>query len=205
MSELHISRRRLVGLGAVGALGVVLGPGTALADTEDRHEVGLLRWDLVQPTPASTVTVVVAGGTDVARDAATGDTISLTGSGESRPHKHKATGGGTFLHKHANGTEVGHGVYVVTSFKSFTNFGGSLAGTGLTDGIDDIHKTTGGILSLMVHLTSTAGMTADGVLDVHCSLPGGKPTTEGVQLSIPAFHLDFIQQSGFTLFHVLDD
>jgi hypothetical protein len=193
MGELHISRRRLVGLGAVGALGVVLGPGPALADTENQEEVGLLRWDLVQPTPASTVTVVVAGGTDVARDAATGDTISLTGSGESRPHKRTATGGGTFLHKHANGTEVGHGVYVVTSFKSFT------------DGIDDIHETTGGILSLMVHLTSTAGMSADALLEVHCDLPGSKPTTEGIRLSIPAFHLDFIPQSGFTLFHVLDD
>src|SRR5437879_504218 len=74
------------------------------------------RWDLVQRTPASSVTVVVAGGTDVARDAATSVRISLTGSGEVRPHKGKATGGGTFVHRHSNGNEVGHGVYVVTGF-----------------------------------------------------------------------------------------
>jgi hypothetical protein len=205
MGEVHISRRRLVGAGAVGALGVLLAPEAVLADSDNHKEVELLRWDLVQPTPASSVTVVVAGGTDVARDAATGDTVSLTGSGEARPHKGKATGGGTFVHQHSNGSEVGHGVYVVTGFKSFSNGGGSLAGIGLTDGIDDINKTTGGILTLGVHLTATSGQAADAVLEVHCELPGSTPTKEGVRLTVPAFHLDFVQQSGFTLFHVLED
>jgi hypothetical protein len=66
--------------------------------------------------------------------------MSLTGSGEARPHKRRASGGGTFVHKHANGSEVAHGVYVVTAFDSFANGGGTLVGTGLTDGIDALNR-----------------------------------------------------------------
>src|SRR5262249_25579305 len=142
---------------------------------------------------------VLAGGSDVGRDAATGDTIILTGSGEARPQRHKSTGGGTFVHKHANGSEVAHGVYVVTAFNSFANGGGSLVGTGLTDGIDALNKTTGGLLKLKVHLTATSGLTADGALEVHCGLPGGKPEEEGIRLSILTFN--FVQDGGNTLFH----
>ncbi len=185
MSEPLISRRRLVGAGAVGALGVLLAPGTVLADGENGEEVDL--------------------GTDVAKDAASGDTISLTGSGEVRPKSHKATGGGTSVHKHADGSEVAHGVFVVTAFNSFANGGGSLVGTGLTDGIDVLSRTTGGVLKLSVHLRSSTGMQADGVLEVDCHLPGGRDVPEGVRLSVPTFNLNFVQDSGFTLFHVLDD
>src|SRR5713226_7505675 len=141
-----ISRRRLAGAGAIGTLGVLLAPAAVFAGSENREEVELLRWDLPQFPQG----VALAGGTDVARDAATGDTISLTGSGEARPQKHKATGGGTFVHRHANGSEFLHGVYVVTGFKSFVNGGGSLVGTGLIDGIDELKKTIGGLLSLNV-------------------------------------------------------
>ena len=199
MGALHISRRRLVGAGAVGALGVLLAPEAVLADGEKGEEVELLRWDLIQIVQGT----VLVGGIDVARDAATGDTISLSGSGEARPRKASATGGGTFLHTHAHGTEVAHGVYVVTAFNSFANGGGSLVGTGRTDGIDELRNTTGGLLALRVHLTATSSVTADGVLEVHCSLPGGKPDTEGVRLSVLTFN--FVQDSGFTLFHILDE
>jgi hypothetical protein len=201
MSEPRISRRRLVGAGAVGALGVFLAPEAVLAGGENGEEVELLRWDLIQIVQG----VVLAGGTDVAKDAASGDKISLTGSGEVRPESHKATGGGTFVHKHADGSEVGHGVYVVTAFISFANGGGSLVGTGLTDGIDVLNRTTGGVLKCRVHLTSSAGLQADGVLEVDCHLPGGRDVPEGIKLSVPQFNLNFAPDSGFTLFHVLDD
>ena len=199
MGEVGISRRRLVGAGVIGALGVLLAPEAVLADGDNHEEVDLLRWDLIQIVQG----VVLAGGTDVARDAATGDTVSLTGSGQSRPRQHKADGGGTFLHKHPNGSEVAHGVYLVTGFKSFVNGGGSLVGTGLTDGIDELKHTTGGLLSMNVHLMPASGGSLSGVLEVHCSLPGGKPETEGVRLSVATFK--FVQDTGFTLFHVLDD
>ncbi len=199
MGEVRISRRRLVGAGAVGTVGVLLAPVAVFADTEDPDDVDLLRWDLIQIVQG----VILAGGTDVGRDAATGDMVSLTGSGDARPGKHRATGGGTFVHKHANGSEVAHGVYVVTGFKSFVNGGGSLVGTGLTDGIDELNKTTGGLLSLSVRLMPASGGSADGVLEVHCELPGGRPDTEGIRLSVLTFK--FAQASGFTLFHVLED
>ena len=169
------------------------------ADAENTDEVDLLRWDLIQIVQG----VILAGGTDVGRDAATGDMVSLTGSGDARPGKHRATGGGTFVHKHANGSEVAHGVYVVTGFKSFVNGGGSLVGTGRTDGIDELNNTTGGLLSLSVRLMPASGGSADGVLEVHCDLPGGRPDTEGIRLSVLTFK--FAQASGFTLFHVLQD
>ena len=125
MGEVGISRRRLVGVGAIGALCVLLAPEAVLADGDNHEEIELLRWDLIQIVQG----VVLAGGTDVARDSATGDTVSLTGSGQSRPQQHKADGGGTFLHEHANGSEVAHGVHLVTGLKSFVNGGGSLVGT----------------------------------------------------------------------------
>ena len=199
MGEVRISRRRLVGAGAVGTVGVLLAPVAVFADGENTDEVDLLRWDLIQIVQG----VILAGGTDVGRDAATGDMVSLTGSGDARPGKHRATGGGTFVHKHANGSEVAHGVYVVTGFKSFVNGGGSLVGTGLTDGIDELNNTTGGLLSLSVRLMPASGGSADGVLEVHCDLPGGRPDTEGIRLSVLTFK--FAQASGFTLFHVLQD
>ncbi len=200
MGEEGISRRRLVGAVAVGAAGVLLGPGAVFAnDGDERENVDLLRWDLVQIVQG----VVLAGGTDVGRDATSGDTVSLTGSGDARPGKHKATGGGTFFHKHANGSEEAHGVYTVTGFKSFVNGGGSLVGTGLTDGIDELKKTRGGLLSLNVGLKPASGGSIDAVLEVHCDLPGGKPETEGIQLSVLTFK--FVQDSGATLFHVLQD
>jgi hypothetical protein len=201
MSEAVISRRRLVGAGAVGALGVLLAPGAVLAEGENGEEVELLRWDLIQIVQG----VVLAGGTDVAKDAASGDKMSLTGSGDVRPKSHKATGGGTFVHKHADGTKVADGVYVVTAFNSFANGGGTLVGTGLTDGIDVLNRTTGGVLKLSVHLMSSTGLQADGVLEVDCHLPGGREVPEGVKLSVPKFNLNFTADSGFTLFHVLDD
>jgi hypothetical protein len=40
-------------------------------------------------------------------------------------------------------------------------------------------------------------------LEIHCDLPGGQPDTEGIVLTLGPFN--FVQHTGFTLFHVLDD
>jgi hypothetical protein len=198
MGSPQISRRRFVGAGVAGTLGVLLAPGSALAKSNNNDEPGLLRWDLVTVDNG----VVIPGGADVARDAATGDVGTLTGSGQARPGDEQAAGGGTFVHRQANGREVAHGIYWVTGFNSFENLGGSLAGIGLIDAIGDIGDTSGGILSLKVHLRAVSGQSADGVLEVHCDLPGGGPTTEGIRLKVGP--LDFVQQSGTTLFHILN-
>jgi hypothetical protein len=102
-----------------------------------------------------------------------------------------------------DGSEFSHGVYFVTEFDSFANGGGSLVGVGVTDGIDELNKTTGGVLSLRVHGLASSGGSFDGVLGVHCVLPGSAHTTEGVTLSVGPFQ--FVQDTGATLFHVLAD
>jgi hypothetical protein len=201
MGEARISRRRFVTAGAVGTLGALLAPETVFAD-DDRPE--LLRWDLVSVTADK---VVLSGGTDVGK-AANGDKVSLTGSGEAQPGEHKATGGGTFMHKTALGALVASGVYFVTGFKSFAKPGGSLAGLGLIDGIDTLKHTTGGELTMSIHGIIDAppakkGGMVDAVLGVHCELPGGATTIhEGITLSV--LGLNFVQDSGTTLFHVLE-
>ena len=198
MGQLPISRRRILIAGTAGTLGVLLTPGAVFA--KKPKEVKLLRWDL----PMITSGVVVPGGTDVARDAATGDTINLTGSGQAEPKDHSAAGGGTFVHRHANGSEVAHGVYFVRGFRSFENADGTLVGTGLTDGIGELDETIGGVLSLDVRLLPSSGGSVDGVLGVHCHLPGSTDNSikEGVTLSVAS--LSFVQGTGATLFHVLD-
>jgi len=185
----------MLGAGAAGALGVLLAPEAVLAQAEVDH----LRWDLVAVGSGA----VVPGGTDVATDAASSDMVSLTGSGFARPDEGTASGGGTFVHRHSNGTEVAHGVYVVTGFKSFQNAGGTLVGTGLTDAIGRLDETTGGVLSLDVSLLPDGGSPLAAVLGVHCSLPGSSPVVEGATLSVGNFN--FMQTEGsLTLFHVLD-
>jgi len=196
MKDLKVSRRQVLkGAGAVGVLGALGIPATVFADDE---EVELLRWDLVHFPQR----LVLSGGENMATDAATGDILTLTGSGEAAPKKETATGGGTFVHTHANGTEVVHGVYKVTGFRSFRAAGGSLAPTGLADGIGTIAQTIGGLLVMdITAMTSTCGSVA-GVLGVDCALPGVEfPIEEGVHLDVLSFH--FKQSGGFTLFHVL--
>ena len=196
MKDLMVSRRQVLkGAGAVGVLGALGIPATVIAGDE---EVELLRWDLVQVPQG----LVLAGGQDIAKDAATGDILTLTGSGEAAPKKETATGGGTFVHTHANGTELAHGVYKVTGFQSFKAAGGSLAPTGLADGIGTIAQTTGGLLVMNIAAMPSTGGSVAGVFGVDCAVPGVEfPIEEGVHLDVLSFH--FKQSGGFTLFHVL--
>jgi len=195
MADKFLSRRKFLGVGAAGTLGVLLTPQSVLADDE---QVELLRWDLVAVNQG----VVLSGGQDKAKDAASGDVVTLTGSGQVAPKKETATGGGTFVHKHANGTEVAHGVYTVTGFQSFKAAGGTLVGRGLVDGIGTLKQTIGGVLLMHVALKPSGGGSITGVLGVDCSLPGVEfPIEEGVTLAAGTFK--FKQAGGATLFHVL--
>ncbi len=197
MGDARISRRRFVTAGAIGTLGALVAPETVFAQ-EDQPES--IRWDLVAVGGGA----VVPGGTDVGRDAATGDTLSLTGSGFARPGEGTATGGGTFTHRNAAGTEIAHGIYYVTGFKTFTNGGGSLAGILTTDAIGRLDQTTGGKLFVRVHLVAVSGEMLNGVLGVHCVLPGGAPAEEGITVTVDNTPLNFTQDKGGTLFHLLE-
>jgi len=200
MGEL-LSRRQLLGAGAAGTLGILAAPRAVLA----REEVVNLRWDLV----VNEFGAVVPGGSVVADDASTNDTVSLAGSGFATPHRHMASGGGTWVRRHADFSFVDAGEFLVTGLNSFTDGGGSLAGTGVTDAIGELDRTTGGILSLNIAAIGTSSFTA--VLEILCSLPGSSTPTGGIRLVIAQLGLDFEPPergggilSGSTLFHVLE-
>ena len=194
MADKFLNRRTFLSVGAAAAAGVLIAPRAVLADDE---EVELLRWDLVH-FPQH----VVLPGQDVAKDAASGDVVTLTGSGEVEPKKGIATGGGTFVHSHSDGTEVMHGVYTVTGLTSFTPAGGTLVGLPLRDGIGTLDQTMGGELVMAVALMPSTGGALTGTLEVDCTIPGVElHIEEGVNLSVGSFH--FEKAGGATLFHIL--
>jgi hypothetical protein len=208
------------------ALGILLAATTATSsspgnDRGQQNENGgrqsrFVRWDFVLIANG----VAVAGGTDVSTDAATKDTIALTGSGHAEPQKNEAAGGGTFVHKHPDGSLVAKGAYVVTGFVSWQPLrGGNFAKTGLVDGIgngtgssEDEGEPSSGILTVSVRFipdgaAPSAGV--DGVLSVHCNLPdtvggdfeGFTVTMDGLSFT-PAANGD-PNAHGVTLFHRL--
>ncbi len=122
-----------------------------------------------------------------------GDRIEITGQGTLQPSANKATGGGTFVHKHGSKV-VGQGTWTATSLVSFISYGTS----------PEVLPANfeGGLSVMTVHLTSADGSVQfDGVLTVDCligSVPAG--AEEGVTLTIPGV-IDFDDiVSGFTLF-----
>jgi hypothetical protein len=172
-----------------------LAPIGAFADDQGKGK--LVRWDLVQIVHS----VVLPGGIDTGLDSASGKLVRLSGSGQAEPARRQAAGGGTFVALNSDGTESAHGVYFVTSFDAFHNGGGTLVATGLTDGIGELEETTGGTLSLNVHLVPSSGPARDGVLTIHCVLPGSSPEIEGITLVTGP--RTFTQHGGATLFHVV--
>lgn len=197
MKDKQLSRRQVLkGAGAIGVLGAIGVPTTVFAGDE---EVELLRWDIVH-FPQN----VGLPGKATAKDAATGDVVTLTGTGQIEPKKRTATGGGTFVHTHHDGSPPVNGVYVVTGFLSFTPAGGTLAGLGLTDGIGTLAQTVGGLIVVSVNVMPVGHSPLSGVLHVDCDVPGVEfPIKEGVSLSVGTF--DFVKETdgGFTDFHVL--
>src|SRR6266851_3088548 len=150
MKDQVLSRRQV--LKGAGAVGVLGALGIPTTVFADDEEVELLRWDLVHFPQR----LVLTGGEEM------------------------ATGGGTFVHRHANGTEVAHGVYKATGFQSFKAAGGSLAPTGLADGIGTLAQTMGGLLVVNIAAMPATGGSIGGVLGIDCALPGVEfPIEEG--------------------------
>ena len=172
------------------------------SSAQQRRALGLhVRFDL----PQILQNTVLTGGKDVGVDGPTGDTVELTGSGEFTPGIGNAAGGGTFVHKHSDGTEVAHGVWVVTGFATWRPGGGSLPSI-LTDGIGEITETSAGIVALHVRLVPEGGESSlNAILEVHCHLPGASfDTEEGIRLIVGPFVFDQDPVlHGVTLFHIL--
>lgn len=194
--------------------------GTDARRASDEHAKGgerhhaFVRWDLIQAVNG----VAIPGGKDVATDATTKDTITLTGSGQVEPRELEAAGGGTFVHQHADGTVVAKGSYFVTGFVSWRPLaGGDFGKTGLVDGIGNGTGATpnegepsSGILTLDVRLVpdgTAPSAGTNGVLSVHCHLPGTLVDTfEGVALDVGNLHFTAAANptaDGITLFHRL--
>lgn len=168
----------------------------APSSAQQRQALGHhVRFDLVQIVQDT----VLAGGADVGHDATSGDRVELTGSGEFKPGTGGAAGGGTFVHRRADESEVAHGIWVVTGFASWTPGGGSLP---LADGIGEASEASAGIVTLNVRLIPEGGAPLSAILEVHCLLPGASiDTEEGIRLIVGPFV--FEQDGGGTLFHIL--
>jgi len=181
--------RRILGL---ASLSVIAFP--AVSTAQPRALGHTVRWDLVQIVQST----ALAGGADVARDAPTGDTFTLTGSGDAEPAEKTANGGGTIVHHFAATGVESHGVYVVTGFISWEPGGGQAP---FTDGIGDADEASAGVLTLAIRIFREAGGFSDATLVVNCRLPGATvDVKEGIELSVAAFHAT--QNGGVTLFHV---
>jgi hypothetical protein len=159
-----------------------------------------VRWDLVLVVQDT----AIAGGANVATDLNVMDTITMTGSGQANPEVADATGGGLFTHRRADGSEVAHGVYVVTNFIGWSAAGGTRLAP---DGIGHADEARAGELRMGVRLFPEGASPSDGVFTVHCALPGAAyEIWEGVSLIIGP--VVFQQPTppdppqGVTLFHV---
>ena len=177
-------------------------------ESSGQRAAGLWRWDLIQ---IGLGTTALPGGTDTSSDAATGETISLTGSGQFRPSARTASGGGTFVHKRADGSEVAHGIYTVSSFRSFRRGGGTPPP--VTDGILTARLGTpqSGVLRLGIRLVPEVngkpGPERRATLRVFCHFRGNRlgltESDEGIRLDTGNLHFRQVKEQGFTLFHVL--
>ena len=167
-------------------------PANALA--QPRALGHTVRWDLAQIRQGT----VLAGGADVAKDAATGDTFTLTCSGDAEPAEADAAGGGTIVHHFAATNTDATGVYVVTAFISWQPGGGQFP---LADGIGHVAETSAGVLKMMIRIFRSTGGFSDATLTVNCHLPGATiDVPEGVELQVGRF--DALPNGGVTLFHV---
>ena len=143
----------------------------------------------------------VPGAEAVARDAPTGDTFTLTGSGDVKPAERDAAGGGTIVHHFAATGVEAAAVYVVTAFIDWNRGGGELL---LVDGIGHATEASAGVLKMAIRIFLPTGAFADAILTVNGLLPGASINVqEGIELSIigtPFLHMR--PDGGGVLLHV---
>jgi hypothetical protein len=201
-------RTKLAALGLGLCLGLMIGATSAVGSDQRGHRDGFVRWDLLLIADG----VAVGGGVNVSTDQATGDTLELTGTGQAEPGEREAAGGGTFIQRHANGTEVTHGVYYVKRFLSWRRLaGGDFGATGLIDGVGNPgeREPTSGVLRLRIQFVPDVGGAPGpgptGVLKINCHLPGTFVSVEeGFNVDVNGLEFDPDPvRHGVTLFHRL--
>jgi len=180
MSGAEVSRRRvLIGAGALGVLGTLVGPSGVQArdDRDDRERDGTrVRWDIVNIDFAAGC--VSAGGEASAR-AEDGSRITITGSGTFEPGEpEEVTGGGTWR---TAGGAVGSasGTYRVTRLVSWDRAPGTLPLP--CDNIGRAQNASAGLVKLRVRYSNGKR----GVLTVSCHLMGTPDSVfEGITASM---------------------
>lgn len=161
----------------------------------DRGEVKV-RWDIVSISASN---VVLAGGSASSK-ASDGSQITLTGEGTFEPgDPNDVTGGGAFQTLDSSGAAIGSGTYRVTGLVRFKEAVGTLAGSGLTDGIGNPAQAHAGLLFLTIRYSDGSS----GVLVASCSLVGTPASNfEGITASKDAVDYWNVAAGGFTLFHI---
>jgi hypothetical protein len=199
---------KLATMGLGLCIGLMIGATSAVGSGQRDHGGVFVRWDLVNIVDG----VAVVGGVNVTTNEATGDTIELTGSGQAEPREGEAAGGGTFVHRHANGTEVAHGAYYVKRFLSWRRLsGGNFGATGLIDGLGNPREgePTSGVLRLRIQLVPDVGGAPGpgptAVLKINCHLPETPVfVEEGVSVKVNGLEFDPDPvRHGVTIFHRL--
>ena len=155
----------------VAALAVVTTAAWAAAAPASAGPEGhsVVRWDIINLTKGG---VLLAGGAATSTSSATGDTLTLTGTGQAEPAEEEAAGGGTFVHRDKNGAVHARGVYTVKHFVSFKRASGSLVGSGVVDAIGELGESHSGVLTVRVAFRVGGKVAARGTLVVTCALPG---------------------------------
>lgn len=194
--------RSIIGLTVVLILGLsVMAPEVAQGGGGLGHPK--VSWDFIQFGGTGSTMTALPGGTDIGRDASTGDTVELTGSGIVVPFRGDVTGGGTFVHKLASGSVFARGFYVLTGFVSWERRPGTFPLP--NDGVGHLADASAGVLAVNVRVFPDGGSPLDGVLTIFCHFPTTPgPNDEGFTLDVATFHFTQLPPpaAGFTLFHV---
>lgn len=125
-----------------------------------------------------------------------GDTVEVAGEGTFTTQHKSVTGGGTFVHRLANGTVVGRGNWRATRLLSFHSYG-----SGAAQGLPP--ETTGGRALLRIRLDPD-GPEGErrAILTITCAIGDKIPAgaEEGVRLKVPGVGNFNREVSGLTLF-----
>ncbi len=107
-----------------------------------------------------------------------GDMIWINGTGTLSTSPKSVTGGGTFTHKHADGTLIASGTWMATDLVMFVSYG-----NGVPQGLPDTFFGGRAIIKVTIFVGSTAVHTA--LLQITCLL-GNPPSGahEGLRLNV---------------------